>query len=37
VARYRATIYERYKDARIFRAMKASKIYNLYRMFRPGV
>jgi len=37
VGRYRATIYERYKDARIFRAMKASKLYNVYRLFRPGV
>ena len=37
VARYRATIYERYKDARFFRALKATKVYSLYRMFRPGV
>lgn len=37
IGRYRATIYERYKDARFFRALKASKAYNLYRLFRPGV
>ncbi len=34
---YRRTIYERYKDAKIFRALRASKVYNLYRLFRPGV
>jgi len=37
VARYRSTIYERYKDAKIFRAMRASKVYNVYRLFRPSV
>lgn len=37
VARYRATIYERYKDAKFFRALRASKVYNLYRLFRPSV
>lgn len=36
VGLYRATIYERYKDAKIFRAMKASKLYNAYRLFRPS-
>ena len=36
VARYRATIYERYKDTRFFRAVRASKVYNAYRIFRPG-
>ena len=35
VARYRATIYERYRDAPIFRAVRASKVYNAYRVFRP--
>ena len=34
---YRRTIYERYKDAKVFRALKASRIYNVYRLFRPGV
>ena len=37
VARYRTTIYARYKDAKLFKAMRASKAYNLYRLFRPGV
>lgn len=37
VARYRSTVYARYKDAKIFRAMKASKVYNLYRLFRPSI
>lgn len=37
IGRYRATIYERYKDARIFRAVKASKLYGIYRLFRPNV
>lgn len=37
VGRYRATIYERYKDAKVFRALKASKVYGLYRLFRPSV
>ena len=37
VARYRASIYERYKDARFFKALKASKVYGIYRLFRPSV
>lgn len=37
VSWYRRTIYERYKDAKLFRALKASKIYNVYRLFRPGI
>ncbi len=36
VAKYRATIYERYKDAKVFRALRASKVYNFYRLMRPG-
>lgn len=36
VAWYRRTIYERYKDAKIFRALRASKLYNVYQMFRPS-
>jgi len=36
VALYRRTIYERYKDAKFFRALRASKIYNFYQMFRPS-
>ena len=34
---YRRTIYERYKDAKVFRALRASKAYNVYRLFRPGL
>ena len=37
VARYRSTIYDRYKDAKVFKAMRASKVYNLYQLFRPSV
>jgi uncharacterized protein (TIGR03546 family) len=37
VARYRRTIYERYKDAKLFRALRASKLYNVYQTFRPNV
>lgn len=36
VDRYRETIYERYKDAKLVRALRASKLYNVYRLFRPG-
>ena len=36
VGRYRATIYERYKDAKAFKALRASKVYSAYRLFRPG-
>jgi uncharacterized protein (TIGR03546 family) len=36
VAHYRRTIYERYKNAKIFRAIRGSKVYNYYRLFRPG-
>jgi len=34
---YRAAIYERFKDARLFKAIRASKMYGVYRLFRPGV
>ena len=37
VGRYRATIYERYKNAKVFRALRASKAYSVYRIFRPSV
>jgi hypothetical protein len=37
VGRYRTKVYERYKDAKVFRALRASKAYNLYRLFRPSV
>jgi uncharacterized protein (TIGR03546 family) len=35
VALYRRTIYERYRDHRFFKAIRASKLYGLYRLFRP--
>jgi uncharacterized protein (TIGR03546 family) len=37
VGSYRRTIYERYKDAKLFKALRASKVYNVYKLFRPGV
>lgn len=33
---YRATIYQRYKDHRVFKALRASKVYGVYRLFRPS-
>jgi uncharacterized protein (TIGR03546 family) len=35
VTRYRSTIYERLKKTRVFKALEASKLYNLYRLFQP--
>lgn len=35
VARYRATVGERVRQSRFYRALTASKVYNVYRMFRP--
>jgi uncharacterized protein (TIGR03546 family) len=35
VARYRATIGERVRQSRFYKAVTASQIYNVYRMFRP--
>jgi uncharacterized protein (TIGR03546 family) len=35
VARYRVTVYTRLQRLRIFQAVKASKVYNLYTLFRP--
>ena len=35
ISRYREKVYARYKDARAFKAIRASKLYNAYRMFRP--
>lgn len=35
VARYRATIYQRLKRTRFVRAIAASKLYNVYRLFQP--
>jgi uncharacterized protein (TIGR03546 family) len=36
VARYRATIGERVRRSRFYQAVTASKLYNVYRIFRPG-
>ena len=35
VARYRATLYQRLTQSRAFKAVTASKLYNIYRMFQP--
>ncbi|MBA3343997.1 MAG: TIGR03546 family protein [Gemmatimonadales bacterium] len=35
VARYRATIGERVRRSRFYKAITASKLYNAYRLFRP--
>jgi uncharacterized protein (TIGR03546 family) len=35
VARYRATVGERVRQSRWYRAVTASRVYNVYRMFRP--
>ena len=35
VARYRATVYARVQKMKVYRVIKASKAYNVYRMFRP--
>jgi uncharacterized protein (TIGR03546 family) len=35
VTRYRATVGERVRQSRWYRAVTASKVYNLYRIFRP--
>jgi uncharacterized protein (TIGR03546 family) len=35
VARYRATVGERVRRSRLYKAVTASQAYNLYKMFRP--
>ena len=35
VRRYRETIFERVQQMKLYRAVKASKVYNVYRLFRP--
>jgi uncharacterized protein (TIGR03546 family) len=35
VTRYRATIGERVRQSQWYRAVTASKLYNIYRLFRP--
>jgi uncharacterized protein (TIGR03546 family) len=36
VARYRATIGERVKQSKFYKAITASQVYNWYKLFRPG-
>lgn len=36
VGRYRATLYPRLQKTRAFQAVTASKLYNVYRLFRPS-
>jgi uncharacterized protein (TIGR03546 family) len=35
IARYRATIGERVKQSKFYKAITASQVYNVYKMFRP--
>ena len=35
VARYRATVGERVRNSRLYKAVTASRAYNVYRLFRP--
>jgi len=35
VGRYRVTLYPRLVRSRVFQALTASKLYNVYRLFRP--
>jgi uncharacterized protein (TIGR03546 family) len=35
VARYRVTVGARVRESRFYKALTASKAYNMYRMFRP--
>jgi uncharacterized protein (TIGR03546 family) len=35
VARYRVTVGARVRQSKFYRALMASKVYNVYRMFRP--
>jgi uncharacterized protein (TIGR03546 family) len=35
VTNYRATVYARLQQTRLFQVVKASKLYNVYTMFRP--
>ena len=36
VARYRATIGERVKQSKFYKAITASQVYNWYKLFRPN-
>jgi len=35
VTRYRATIGERVRQSKWYRALTASRVYNVYRLFKP--
>ena len=35
IAKYRVTVYARIQQWKAFKAVRASKIYNIYRLFRP--
>ncbi|GBD32611.1 MAG: hypothetical protein KatS3mg081_2554 [Gemmatimonadales bacterium] len=35
VVQYRSRVYQRLRQTRAFQAIQASKLYNLYRLFRP--
>jgi uncharacterized protein (TIGR03546 family) len=35
IARYRATVGERVRQSRLYKAITASQVYNVYKMFRP--
>jgi uncharacterized protein (TIGR03546 family) len=35
VAKYRATVGERVRQSRLYKAVTASQVYNIYKMFRP--
>lgn len=35
VARYRATVGERVRQSRFYKALTASQVFNIYKMFRP--
>jgi uncharacterized protein (TIGR03546 family) len=35
VARYRATVGERVRQSRFYKALTASQVYNIYKIFRP--
>jgi uncharacterized protein (TIGR03546 family) len=37
VARYRERVYARLQHTRVFKYVKASKVYNIYRLFRPDL
>jgi uncharacterized protein (TIGR03546 family) len=36
IARYRATVGERVKQSKLYKAVTASQLYNWYRLFRPN-